>query len=248
VQRRVHRFVGPARPVDDLAVFESVTAASRQKGWGFTMFSALKFIAAGLIVALFGGFLLNEILSAPQGDEVAPAAVSASPVAITDGAFPTGLFVANEDGGRSVEFREDGTCRWLDRDRQELFCTYATNGELFTEMTFDPWDMDVKTPATLYWDWDGQTLSFEQWEDAFPPRRSYTDHTFRLIQDPVEVVVAARDAVPGYVLVPALRYVSSAAAGPDAYTDILEVKGRRAAIDIPEGTAITPDVLEPLAE
>ena len=30
---------------------------------GFTMFSALKFVAAGVIVALFGGFLLIGILS-----------------------------------------------------------------------------------------------------------------------------------------------------------------------------------------
>jgi hypothetical protein len=45
---------------------------------GFTMFSALKFIAAGVIVALFGGFLLAGILTTPS-EEMAPAAVSASP-------------------------------------------------------------------------------------------------------------------------------------------------------------------------
>ena len=43
------------------------------------MFSALKFIAAGVIVALFGGFLLAGVLTTPQGDEVAPAAVTESP-------------------------------------------------------------------------------------------------------------------------------------------------------------------------
>ena len=37
----------------------------------FTVFSALKFIAAGVIVALFGGFLLAGVLTGPQGDEVA---------------------------------------------------------------------------------------------------------------------------------------------------------------------------------
>ena len=45
---------------------------------GFTMFSALKFTAAAVIVALFGGFLLAGVLTTPQeGDEMAPAAVTA---------------------------------------------------------------------------------------------------------------------------------------------------------------------------
>ena len=56
------------------------------RGWlphidqgGFDMFSALRFIAASVIVALFGGFLLMGILTAPQGDEMAPAAVTEWP-------------------------------------------------------------------------------------------------------------------------------------------------------------------------
>ena len=64
----------------------------------------------------------------------------------------------------------------------------------------------------------------------------------------VEVVVARRNAVAGYVVVPALRIVSAAEAGPDAFTDLLDVKGRIAAVDIPEGQPITPDMLEPPAE
>ena len=43
------------------------------------MFSTLKFIAAGVIVALFGGFLLAGVLTSPQDGEAPPAAVSASP-------------------------------------------------------------------------------------------------------------------------------------------------------------------------
>ncbi len=46
---------------------------------GFTMFSALKFIAAAVIVALFGGFLLAGVLTTPQGNDMAPAAVTESP-------------------------------------------------------------------------------------------------------------------------------------------------------------------------
>jgi hypothetical protein len=43
------------------------------------MFSAVKFVAAGAIVALFGGFLLAGVLTTQQGDEVLPAAVTDSP-------------------------------------------------------------------------------------------------------------------------------------------------------------------------
>jgi hypothetical protein len=43
------------------------------------MFSTVKFIAAGAIVALFGGFLLTGALTTQQGEEMVPAAVIASP-------------------------------------------------------------------------------------------------------------------------------------------------------------------------
>ena len=76
------RRAGPVRPVDDLAVFESVIAANRQQGWGFTMLSALKFVAAAAIVALFGGFLLAGILTTQQGDDMTPGA--ADRVTLTD--------------------------------------------------------------------------------------------------------------------------------------------------------------------
>ncbi len=65
------------------------------------------------------------------------------------------------------------------------------------------------------------------------------------ITDPVEVVVAGRDAVAGYIVLPALQYMSRAELGPDVFTDPLEVKGRKAAVEIPAGTPITPDLLEP---
>lgn len=64
------------------------------------------------------------------------------------------------------------------------------------------------------------------------------------IIDPVEIVVAGRDAVAGYIVVPAVQYVSGAELG-DVFTDPREVKGRKAAVDIPAGTPITPDMLGP---
>ena len=47
------------------------------------MFSALRFMIAGVIVALFGGFLLTSILTTQQGDEMVPAAVTAPPSPVT---------------------------------------------------------------------------------------------------------------------------------------------------------------------
>ena len=66
-----------------------------------------------------------------------------------------------------------------------------------------------------------------------------------VVTDPVEVVVAGRDALAGYTVLPALQYKSEAEVGPDVITDPLEVKGRKAAVDIPAGTPITLDLLEP---
>ena len=66
-----------------------------------------------------------------------------------------------------------------------------------------------------------------------------------VITDPVEIVVAGRDAVAGYIVAPAVQFVSGAEVGPDVFTDPGEIKGRRAAVDIPAGTPITPELLEP---
>ncbi|MEA2025278.1 MAG: hypothetical protein U9O18_01170 [Chloroflexota bacterium] len=94
----LHR-AGPVRPVDDLAIFEAVTAASRSHRWGFTMFSALKFVAAAVIVALFGGFLLAGILATPQDGEVFPAAVTESPSPMTTGELLSGMVTEEVEPG-----------------------------------------------------------------------------------------------------------------------------------------------------
>jgi hypothetical protein len=66
-----------------------------------------------------------------------------------------------------------------------------------------------------------------------------------VITDPIEVVAAKQDAVAGYLVVPTVLVLSAAEVSPDAFTDLREVKGRKAAVDIPAGTPITPDLLEP---
>ena len=57
------RVAGPSRPVDAAAIFTAITATQSPK-WRFrSMFSATKFVVAGAIVALFGGFLLAGVLT-----------------------------------------------------------------------------------------------------------------------------------------------------------------------------------------
>ena len=62
VARDALRDAGPSLPVDAAAVFARAVTAPSPK-WRFqSMFSATKFVVAGAIVALFGGFLLAGVL------------------------------------------------------------------------------------------------------------------------------------------------------------------------------------------
>jgi hypothetical protein len=93
--------------------------------------------------------------------------------------FPTGTFVS-ASGIVAVEFHEDGTCRWYsDAEGWEVPCKYAVNGDLFTEMTFE-WPAGRQVPATYYWTYDGENLTFELWgEDMRPVRQSvYEGETY----------------------------------------------------------------------
>jgi hypothetical protein len=73
----------PERGLDELLATVATTP-QQQRGflpplptWRFqSMFSATKFVVAGVIVALFAGFLLTGLLTTPQGDEIVPAAAS----------------------------------------------------------------------------------------------------------------------------------------------------------------------------
>ena len=106
---------GPVRPVDATAVVRSAKAApvhrwsvnvrgfrggahTRTEG-GFSMFSALKLIAAGVIVALFGGFLVAGILTTPNDDQTAPAAVTTSPSPMTTDELLSGMVTEEVEPG-----------------------------------------------------------------------------------------------------------------------------------------------------
>ena len=73
VAGEVIRAAGPARPVDAAAVFAAIPAATRSPKWRFqSLFSATKFVVAGAILALFGGFLLSGVMTQPS-DQQPPA-------------------------------------------------------------------------------------------------------------------------------------------------------------------------------
>jgi len=102
---------------------------------GSSVLSAAKLAAAAVVVALLGSFLLVGILTTPQGDEMAPAAVTASPSPMTADELLSGMvteevepgvFRVVNDGyrelaisvigpGYSVEVGSDGSV-WLSRE------------------------------------------------------------------------------------------------------------------------------------
>jgi hypothetical protein len=76
--RVVLQRVGSSRPVNDAAIYAAITATQSPK-WRFpSMFSAVKFVAASAVVALFGGVLLTSQLTTQDPAEPS-VGVSASP-------------------------------------------------------------------------------------------------------------------------------------------------------------------------
>jgi hypothetical protein len=112
VARDAARDVGPVRPVDDLAIFNAITT-TRPSKWRFqSMFSATKFVVAGVIVALFGGFLLTGVLTQKGEESVLPAGASASPEAIPSDSFtlPAEIPEGIESGSLDTPL---GPARWV---------------------------------------------------------------------------------------------------------------------------------------
>ena len=95
---RLELLAGPEPHVDAMASARTAMtiAASRRH---LTMFSALKFAAAGVIVALFSGLLLAGILGSRQEGEMAPAAVTESPSLLTTEALLSGMVTEEVEPG-----------------------------------------------------------------------------------------------------------------------------------------------------
>lgn len=91
--------------------------------------------------------------------------------------FPIGRFLLESPSFYALEFDEDGTWRGYlsDGDVPIISGKYATNGNLWTEMTHD-YPTSPKVPATYFWTYDGKNLTFQLWgEDVNPSRKIYLD-------------------------------------------------------------------------
>ena len=100
--------IGPS-PALQRAVWGIPATTPPERRWlpridtgGSTMFSAVKFIAAGVIVALFGGFLLAGVLTTQEGDEMVPGAVTDSPAPTTTDDILPGVTLTVEEVGSGV--------------------------------------------------------------------------------------------------------------------------------------------------
>jgi len=116
--------MGPSEPVDDGAIFTAITATQSPAWRVRPLFSATRFVVAGIIVALVGGFLLSGVLTTPDDDQMAPAAVTASPSPMTTDELLTGMVTEEvepgvlrviNDGVRDLSSRDIGfRSHWVD--------------------------------------------------------------------------------------------------------------------------------------
>lgn len=91
--------------------------------------------------------------------------------------FPTGRFVLDGSSFYAIEFDADGTWRdyETDVDVPSVSGKYATNGDLYTEMTRS-YSSYPQVPATYHWMYDGKNLTFQLWgADVNAHRKSLFD-------------------------------------------------------------------------
>jgi hypothetical protein len=116
VAREALREAGSSQPVDVVGIVRTVTTTRALRRWsvfaprlgrritpgqtegGFSMFSAVKVVVAGAVVALFGGFLLGGALTTQPAGETAPGAAAldtSEPWDLVWFSDSTGFFVAD---------------------------------------------------------------------------------------------------------------------------------------------------------
>ena len=235
------------------------TSRTRQRPWWtfpgryMIMAPTLKFaVAAGLAFIL--GLSVSPLVVPSGGGGNGGAAGPSAAEQTDEQAFPTGIFVSTVRPDRWIELHEDGVGRTVQAgDLIEVKYTYATHGNLWTDMHTDESYGERRVPATYFWDFDGEQLTFELWgEDVVAGRKAVMeDSTWTLVPDGRVVVVAARDIPAGetvYANASFLRVLPATEVGTSAFTDLRDVSGHIATVDIAAGQPLTLDLMEPPAE
>ena len=216
---------------------------------------ALRLTFAGMaILALTVGTTGVAVAQAEATEDAVPAVVTESPSPMTSevsssgiDAFPTGYFVSVDrppTGPVMLEFHGDGTAmtHHLALDNAVTPFTYVIDGDVYTHIASEFGDQ-----PTYRWDYDGGRLTFELvGEETCSVREARYSSTFRSIEGPRVVMVAARDLEVGDPIWAFLDFLPGAEVCPDAYANLDDVSDRVAAVPISMGQPITPDMLEPL--
>ncbi len=206
-------------------------------------------LAVGSPTARLGAILITMLLLAAT--VVGAGAAGQRLLAADEPPFPTGTYVATEWSDRFVEFRDDGTCLWtLTPGYQDFECTYAIDGDTFTETSRDENFIFSSGygPHSYRWDYDGSVLTFQPDEDGStgPIGAIYLEQPYRYVSEPRLVVFADFDIAAGTELLRGhtdLRVAPTAEVPADAFDDQQLTVGFITTADIAKGEPITPDLL-----
>ena len=127
-----------------------------------------------LIGSLFLALITGCTPATPTPEPTATIKPTITPLPFIEGTeFPTGIF--EQVGGHwFVEFREDGTGFWHStRKAGDANIIYGVNGNLYSEMQLS-YPTGRQVPATYFWTYDGNLLTFQLWgKDLRPERYGY---------------------------------------------------------------------------
>ena len=133
----LRRLVGPPPRLDAMSIVRSVTTQAPDPTFQ-TMFSATKFVVAGVIVALFGGYLLSGALLQQPDDERSSGAIASAlaspgvdPTTVVTAAIETSVADDPLPGVALVtEEVEPGVLRVVSDGYRDLSRTVATVSEM----------------------------------------------------------------------------------------------------------------------
>jgi hypothetical protein len=240
VADEMQRRAGPDPVVDDAAIFSAITATQSPK-WRFqSMFSATKFVVAGAIVALVGGFLLAGVLTQPSNESVPAVGASASAqIEPTTGAtaesepVPDATLVPPSDSyaGPGL-FTPTGS---LDRGRAEHTTTLLSDGRVLVVGGADYSRIDRVDWVTSVEAWDPLTGSFSSAGELTEGRNA---HTATLLADGRVLVAGGSDNDYGTTGLASAEIWDPATESFSPASPLLQSRGRHTATLLPDGRVL----------